>query len=231
MSFLRSLTSQKSTDIASSDKKFYQITAIVGGAFALLAMLFTVIMTAGFKASYIWSALALGLGSAVFYGLVYVRYMMPKNRLIARVADAAVYFTLFAAYTPLQILLIKDALYDNGFITMGWVMFGLVAGFSFLFLVASLCSVNKFRMLGSFFYILMALSIVIGAHPLMNAINFAPVLGVILAALAALAFAATPVIFWFFDRFAWQMKVFYILMATGTVLSSVLTLLYVLFCI
>ena len=231
MSFLRSLTSQKSTDIAPSDKKFYQITAIVGGAFALLAMILTVIMTAGFKASYIWSALALGLGSAAFYALVYLRYEMPKNRLIARVADAAVYFTVFAAYTPLQILLIKDALYDNGFMTMGWVMFGLVAGFSFLFLVASLCSVNKFRMLGSFFYILMALSIVIGVHPLMNAINFAPVLGVILAALAALAFAATPVIFWFFDRKAWQMKVFYILMAVGTVLSSVLTLLYILFCI
>lgn len=231
MSFLRSLTSQKSTDIAPSDKKFYQITAIVGGVFALLAMILTVIMTAGFKASYIWSALALGLGSAAFYALVYLRYEMPKNRLIARVADAAVYFTVFAAYTPLQILLIKDALYDNGFITMGWVMFGLVAGFSFLFLVASLCSVNKFRMMGSFFYILMALSIVIGVHPLMNAINFAPVLGVILAALAALAFAATPVIFWFFDRKAWQMKVFYILMAVGTVLSSVLTLLYILFCI
>ena len=231
MSFLRSLTSQKSTDIAPSDKKFYQITAIVGGAFALLAMILTVIMTAGFKASYIWSALALGLGSAAFFALVYLRYEMPKNRLIARVADAAVYFTVFAAYTPVQILLIKDALYDNGFMTMGWVMFGLVAGFSFLFLVASLCSVNKFRMLGSFFYILMALSILIGVQPLMNAINFAPVLGVILAALAALAFAATPVIFWFFDRKAWQMKVFYILMAVGTVLSSVLTLLYILFCI
>ena len=231
MSFLRSLTSQKSTDITPSDKKFYQITAIVGGAFALLAMILTVIMTAGFKASYIWSALALGLGSAAFYALVYLRYEMPKNRLIARVADAAVYFTVFAAYTPVQILLIKDALYDNGFMTMGWVMFGLVAGFSFLFLVASLCSVNKFRMVGSFFYILMALSIVLGVQPLMNAINFAPVLGVILAALAALAFAATPVIFWFFDRKAWQMKVFYILMAVGTVLSSALTLLYILFCI
>ncbi len=231
MSFLRSLTSQKSTDITPSDKKFYQITAIVGGAFALLAMILAVIMTAGFKASYIWSALALGLGSAAFYALVYLRYEMPKNRLIARVADAAVYFTVFAAYTPVQILLIKDALYDNGFMTMGWVMFGLVAGFSFLFLVASLCSVNKFRMLGSFFYILMALSILIGVHPLMNAINFAPMLGVILAALAALAFAATPVIFWFFDRKAWQMKVFYILMAVGTVLSSALTLLYILFCI
>ena len=194
-------------------------------------MILTVIMTAGFKASYIWSALALGLGSAAFYALVYLRYEMPKNRLIARVADAAVYFTVFAAYTPVQILLIKDALYDNGFMTMGWVMFGLVAGFSFLFLVASLCSVNKFRMVGSFFYILMALSILIGVHPLMNAINFAPVLGVILAALAALAFAATPVIFWFFDRKAWQMKVFYILMAVGTVLSSALTLLYILFCI
>ena len=231
MSFLRSLTAQKSTDIASSDKKFYQITAIIGGAVALVSMLIAIIFTAGFKASYIWCALALGLFSAAFYALVYLRYVMPKNRLVARVADASVYFTLVAAYTPLQILLIKDAMYENGYIVMGWVMFGLVAGFSFLFLVASLCSVNKFRMLGSFFYILMALSILIGVNPLMNAINFAPVLGVILAALAALAFAATPVIFWFFDRKAWQMKVFYILMATGTVLPSVLTLLYILFCI
>lgn len=231
MSFLRSLTAQKPTDISASDKKFYQIIAIVGGAFAFLTMLLSIIMTAGFKASYIWSALALGLGSLAFYGLVYVRYMMPKNRLIARLADAAVYFTIFAVYTPLQVLLIKDAPYENGFIVMGWVMFGLVAFFSLLFLIASLCSVNKFRMVGSFFYILMALSILIGVRPLMNAIHVAPVLAVILVALAALAFAATPIIFWFFDRRAWQMKVFYILMASGTVLSSVLTLIYVLFCL
>lgn len=231
MSFLRSLTSQKSTDVAPSDKKFYQITAIVGGAVALVTMLVAIIATAGFKASYIWSALALGLGSAAFYALVYLRYEAPKNRLIGRVADAAVYLTLFAAYTPVQILLIKDALYDNGFMTMGWVMFGLVAFFSALFMIASLCSLNKFRMTGSFFYILMALSIAIGVRPLMNAICFAPVLGVIFMAIAALAFAAAPIIFWFFDRRAWQMKVFYILTATGTVFSSLLTLMYVLFCI
>ena len=231
MSFLRSLTAQKSTDIAPSDKKFYQITAIVGGAVALVSMLIAIIMTAGFKASYIWCALALGLGSAAFYGLVYLRYEAPKNRLLARVADASVYFTLFAAYTPLQLLLIKDDLYECGSITMGWVMFGLVAGFSALCMVVSLCSANKFRMVGSFFYILMACSIVIGIHPLMNAINFAPVLGAILTVLAALAFAATPIIFWFFDRRAWQMKVFYILMASGTFASSLMTVLYVTACI
>ena len=43
-----------------------------------------------------------------------------------------------------------------------------------------------------------------------------------------LAFAATPIIFWFFDKRAWQMKVFYILMAVGTLASSLMTVLYVL---
>ena len=55
---------------------------------------------------------------------------------------------------------------------------------------------------------------------------FAPALGMILMVVAVLAFAASPVIFWFFDKYAWQMKVFYLLLAGGTFAASLLTLLY-----
>lgn len=231
MSFLNKMTAQKSTDIAAKDKKFYQITCIAGAAVALVTMIIMLIATRGLAAHYAWSAIALGVGSLFFYGMAYVRYEMPKDRLIARIADAAVYFTVFAAYTPLQLLLIKDDVYDNGSIVCGWVTFGLVAFFSLLFLVVSLIAIRKARMFGSFIYMLMALSIVFGLFPLMNAITIAPALAVVLMAISALSFAATPVIFWFFDKKAWQMKVFYILMATGTFAASLLSALYVLFCI
>ena len=125
----------------------------------------------------------------------------------------------------------KDDVYENGSIVCGWVTFGLVAFFSLLFLVVSLIAIRKARMFGSFVYMLMALSIVFGLSPLMNAITIAPTLAVVLMAISALSFAATPVIFWFFDKKGWQMKVFYILMAVGTFSASLLSALYVLFCL
>lgn len=231
MSLLNKLTAQKSTEIAAKDKKFYQITAIVGAAVALVAMIVMLIAARGLAARYAWSAIALGLGSLAFYGMVCLRYEMPKDRLIARIADAAVYFTVFAAYTPLQLLLIKDDVYENGSIVCGWVSFGLVAFFSLAFFVASVVATQKLRLFGSFVYMLMALSLVFGVAPLMNAIIFAPALAVVLMAISALSFAATPVIFWFFDKKGWQMKVLYILMAVGTFAASLLSVLYVLFCL
>ncbi|MBQ8859497.1 MAG: hypothetical protein IJ012_06905 [Clostridia bacterium] len=231
MSLLHKLTAQKSTEIAAKDKKFYQFTCIAAAAVALITMVIVLIAARGLAPHYAWSAIALGVGSLAFYGMAYVRYEMPNNRLIARIADAAVYFTVFAAYTPLQLMLIKDDVYENGSIVCGWVTFGLVAFFSLVFFVASVIATQKLRLFGSFIYMLMALSIIFGLFPLMNAINFAPALAVVLMAITALSFAATPVIFWFFDKKGWQMKVFYVLMAVGTVSASLMTALYVLFCI
>lgn len=228
MSFLRKLTAQKPMETSESNKRFYQITCIAGGAIALIAMIITLIATRGTYASYTWAALFLGLGSAAFYALAYLRYMMPHNRLLGRFADASVYLTVFAAYAPLQLILIRPALYENGSIVIGWVSFGLVAFFSLLFFIVSLCSLHKFRLFGSFIYLVMAFSPLFGVLSLMRALSFAPVLAVILMCLMILAFAATPIIFWFFDRYKWQMKVFYILMAVGTLLASLMTVLYVL---
>jgi uncharacterized membrane protein YgdD (TMEM256/DUF423 family) len=90
MSFLNKMTAQKSTDIAAKDKKFYQITCIAGAAVALVTMIIMLIATRGLAAHYAWSAIALGVGSLFFYGMAYVRYEMPKDRLIARIADATV---------------------------------------------------------------------------------------------------------------------------------------------
>ena len=209
-----------------ADKKFYQITAIVGGGVALLSMILLLIFFRGMDAAYTWSALALGLGSAVFYALAYFRYELPNLEIMQRAADAAIYLTVFSAYTPLQLLLIRLDLYENGSIVCGWVSFGLVALFSAVFFIASLAAKKKFRMLGSFFYILMAFSLLFGVYALCNAMFFAPWLAIILMIVAILSFAATPVLFWFFDGFDWQMKVIYILTAVGTFACSLMTVLY-----
>lgn len=228
MSLLRKLTAQKPLETSESNKKFYQYTCIVGGAVALLSMIIALIATRGTYASYAWGALLLGFGSAAFYALAYLRYMMPSNRLLARFSDASVYLTVFCAHAPIQLILIRPAIYENGSIVAGWVTFGVVGFLSLLFFIASLCSTHKFRLFGSFIYLVTAFSPLFGIFSILNAYAFAPALGVILMSVSILAFAATPIIFWFFDKRAWQMKVFYILMAVGTLASSLMTVLYVL---
>ncbi len=223
--FYKRLTAVKPQPSA-SDKKFYQACCIAGAAIALISMVLLLIFFRGLDATYTWSALALGIGSLLFYVPAYLRYEAPNLDILQRAADAAIYFTIFAAYTPLQLILIRLDLYENGSIVCGWVTFGLVAFFSALCFIFSLASKSKFRMTSSFVYILMAFSLVFGVFALMNALPFAPWLAIALMCAAVLAFAATPVLFWFFDRRAWQMKAVYTLTVIGTLASSVMAVLY-----
>ncbi|MBQ8350697.1 MAG: hypothetical protein IJY20_01470 [Clostridia bacterium] len=205
----------------------YQLVCLVGGALALVTSVIMLITLAGFNAIYVWSALAFGIFLVAYFALAYLRYTLPHNKLVARISDASVYLTLVGAYTPITLILVRGDVYENGSIVAGWVMFGLVAFFSLLFLIASLCSTRKFRMLGSFFYILMACSLPFGIYALLNAYFFAPALSVILMVLCMLTFGASPIIFWFFDSKKWQMLVYYILMAAGTLCSALTILLWI----
>ena len=222
MSFFKRLTAVKPTDIAANDKKFYQITCLAGAGVAFVTAVLMLIMLAGFAPVYAWSAVAFGLCLVAYFLLAFFRYMLPHSKLIARLSDAAVYLTLVGAYTPITLILVRMHLYENGSIVAGWVMFGLIAFFSLLFLIASLCSTRKFRLLGSFFYLLMACCLPFGIFALLDAFFFAPALAVILMAICMLTFGASPIIFWFFDSKKWQMKVYYILMASGTLSAALM---------
>jgi predicted membrane channel-forming protein YqfA (hemolysin III family) len=228
MSFFKKLTAVKPTDIEAADKKRYQILCLVGAGIAVVTMILMLICLVGFGPVYTWSSLAFGVLLGAFFGLAYLRYMMPHNKLVARFSDAAVYLTLVGAYTPITLLMTRLDVYENGSIVAGWVIFGVVAFFSLLFLIAALCSTHKFRLLGSFFYILMAAGLSFAIPALQNAFLFAPVLGIILPILCMLAFAASPIIFWFFDSKKWQMTVYYSLMVGGTAISALMVILYTL---
>ena len=228
MSFFKKLTSQKPAPASEFDKKFYQITCIAGAAVAFVAMVLLIICLAGFDAAYVWSSIALGVGLLAFFGLAFLRYMMPNSRVIGRFSDASVWFVLFGVYTPIELILVRQEAYENGSIVAGWVIFGLIALFSAFFFICALASTRKFRLFGSFCFIVMAFAPLFGISGLMNAYAFAPALAIILLVLTMAAFAATPIIFWFFDRRAWQMKVFYILMAAGTLLGALIPVIGVL---
>lgn len=227
MSFFKKLTAVKPTDIEANDKKFYQISCLAGAGVALVTFVIMLITLVGFGPAYTWSTLAFGLFLLAYFVLAFFRYQLPHSKLLARFSDASVYLTLVGAYTPAALLMIRQDVHENGSIVAGWVLFGLIAFFSLLFFITSLCSTKKFRMLGSFIYMVMACSIFFGIFAMLNAFFFAPALGVILMAICALAFAASPVIFWFFDSKKWQMKVYYILMGVGTLSAALMNLLWV----
>ncbi len=223
--FFKRFTAEKPQPNA-ADKSFYQITCIAGAGVALVSMILALIFFRGLGATYTWSALALGLGSLLFYAAAYLRYEMPNLDILNRAADAAIYLTVFSALTPLQLILIRLDVYEVGSIVCAWVSFGLVAFFSALFLISSMIAKKKFRLLGSFFYLVMPFSLLFGAGALCRAFFFAPWLAIVLMIVAILSFSATPVLFWFFDRRAWQMKAVYILTAVGTFACSLMTVLY-----
>lgn len=223
--FYKRFSAQKPQPSA-SDKKFYQITCIAGAGVALLSMILCLIFFRGLGGIYAWPSIALGVGSLLFYAAAYLRYEMPNFDILNRAADAAVYLTVFSALTPLQLILIRLDLYEAGSSVCAWVSFGLVAFFSAVFFICSLASKRKFRLLGAFFYLLMPFSLLFGAGALCRAFFFAPWLAIVLMIVAILSFSASPVIFWFFDRRAWQMKVVYILTAVGTFACSLMTVLY-----
>jgi len=226
MSFIKKLTSQKPAPTLECDKKMRQITCLAGAGIAFVSMLLLIIRLAGFDAAYVWSAIALGVGLMAFFGLAFARYLLPNNRLIARLSDAAVWFVLFGVYTPIELIVVRQAMYENGSIVTGWVTFGLVAFFSAFFLICALASTRKFRLFGSFAFLVMVFAPLFGLPDLLNAYYFAPALVIVFLVLMMACFAATPIIFWFFDKKDWQMKVFYILMAAGTLFGALIPVIY-----
>lgn len=229
MSFFKKLTSQKPAPTLECDKKFRQYTCLAGAGVAFLSMLLLIICLAGHgnDGTYVWSAIALGVGLMAFFGLAFARYFFEGNKLIARFADASVWFVLFGVYTPIELILVREEVYENGSIVAGWVIFGLIALFSAFFFICALASTRKFRLFGSFCFMVMAFAPLFGLHGLLNAYYFAPALSVIFLILTMACFAASPVIFWFFDKYDWQMKVFYILMAAGTLFGALIPVIYV----
>lgn len=226
MSFIKKLTSQKPAIADPAEKKFCLITCIVGAAVSFVSMVLMLIMLAGYDPTYVWSSLALGLGVTAFFVLAFLRHYMPDNKIIGRVSDASVWLVLFGVYTPIALMPIRQDLYENGSIVCGWVIFGVIAFFSLFFLIAALATTVKFRLVSGLAFLLMAFAPVFGTSALLNSFFFAPALPIVLLWVAMLAFAATPIIFWFFDRFAWQRRVFYILMTVGTLASACLSVIW-----
>ena len=227
MSFLKKLSATKAAPATEKDKKFYEITCLAGAGIAFVSMVILLILLAGYDPTYVWSTLALGIFSLIFFGLAFCRYFLAGAvPFLDRIGDASVYLLLFGAYTPIQLILIRTSLYENGSIVTGWVTFGITAFFCALFFILSLVFPRKFRFTGSIVFFLLTFSLLFGAADIFNVFYFAPALGIIFMVVAILAFAASPVIFWFFDKHAWQMKVFYILLASGTFAASLLSLLY-----
>ena len=222
MSFFKKLTSQKPAPTLECDKKIRQITCLAGAGVAFLAMVLLIIRLAGFESTYVWSAVALGVGMMAFFGLAFARYFFAGNKLIARFADASVWFVLFGVYTPIELILVRQEAYENGSIVAAWVIFGLIALFSAFFFICALASTRKFRLFGSFCFLVMVFAPLFGIPGLLNAYFFAPALAIIFLILTMACFAATPIIFWFFDKYDWQMKVFYILMAAGTFFGALI---------
>ncbi len=225
--FYKSLTPNKPTEVSANDKLFYLITCGAGALLALVSMLILLIGTVGFRSEYVWSSIALGLGSIAFFALAAGRYLLPNVKVLARFADASVFFTLFAAYTPLFLLLVKADAYENGSIVVAWVSFGLVALFSFVgFLISAISNGKRLRLFVSFLYLVMAFAPIFSIPALLNAYFFAKALLYILLIATMLIFAATPIIFWFFDNQKWQMKVYYILMAAGTLTAALIPVIF-----
>ncbi len=224
--FFKSLTPHKAAPSA-DDKRFLLIACGAGAFIALASMVLLLIQTAGFRAEYVWSALALGLGAIAFFALSAARYLLPGSKLIDRFADASVFLTLFAAYTPIFLFLVKADNFENGSIVVAWVSFGLVALLSFVGLLISAISDGKrLRMFVSFLYLVTAFAPIFSIPALLNAYFFSHVLLYILLIATMVIFAATPILFWFFDSKAWQMKVYYILMAVGTLTAALIPVIF-----
>lgn len=228
MALLKSLTPAKALPQTERDKKYFFILDVVGGGVSLLTMVILCIALAGFDPTYVWSAVAFGLGGLLFYGASFARRFLG-GELFGRLADASVYALLCGIYTPIQLILIRQAQYEHHSVVAGWVTFGVTAGFCALFFILSLCSKRKFRLTGAFFYLVLVFSPLFGLYPLLNVYFFAPALMIILLVVMLAALVATPILFWFFDRFPWQMKVVHTLFVVGTVCAALLPLFYVFF--
>lgn len=200
------------------------ISHIVGGAFALAALVVCVVIAVMHQN--IW-----GIASSALYGsTMIILYTMSSiyhglpvgtGKKVFQVIDhCAVYLLIAGTYTPITLVAIREA---SPF--WGWMIFGIVWASAVLGIVLNAIDLKRYKVFSMICYIGTGWSIVLALPVALEALSF-PALLLIFA--GGIAYTAGAILYGLGKKRAFMHSVFHLMVLAGSILHFVAIAVYIL---
>lgn len=198
------------------------VSHIVGGAFAVSALVLCVVIAAINR--HVWGVVS----GAVYGGTMILLYTMssiyhgliPKTaKKVFQIIDHCAIFLLIAGtYTPMTLCLLRP-----GYPFIAWLVFGCVWGLAALGIVLNAIDLHSFRVFSMICYIGMGWFIIVATRPLLSVL---PGPGLALLFAGGAAYTLGAVLYGLGKRLRYMHSVFHLFVLAGSILHFFCILLY-----
>ncbi len=202
---------------------FNMVSHIVGGGFAIVALVLCVTVAALHKNA--WSV----VGGAVFGITMICLYTMSSiyhglrpnmaKKVFQVIDHCSIYFLIAGTYTPITLSALRPA-----HPAVAWTIFGLVWGFCFLAATLTAIDLKSYRVFSMICYIGMGWCIIFFLKPTLEVLNFPSIL---LLVAGGVAYTIGAVLFGLGKKWRYMHSVFHLFVLAGSILHFLMILLYV----
>ena len=206
------------------EELFNMISHIVGGVFAFVALVLTVVMAAhngdvwGVVAASIYgvSMLLLYTMSSIYHGL---KAPMPK-RVFQVIDHCAIFLLIAGSYTPLTLCALRPQ-----YPVLAWWLFGIVWGVAILGITLNAIDIKKYAVFSMVCYLAMGWCVVLMIKPLLTAVE---IQGLLLLVAGGIAYTIGAVLYGVGKkRLKYMHSVFHLFVVVGSVFHFFCILFYI----
>ncbi len=206
------------------EDNFNTISHIVGGVFAIVALVLAVVFSA------LWADGWAVVGASVYGATLVLMYAMssvyhglkhPMAKRVMQVLDhCTIYFLIAGSYTPILLCRVRET--HPGW---AWGLFGAVWGICFLATALTAIDLKKYRVFSMICYIGMGWSVVVAARPVMDTV---PAQGLWWLLAGGIAYTLGAILYGVGTKVKYMHSVFHLFVVMGSALQYVCILCYVL---
>ena len=204
---------------------FHMVSHIVGGAFAIAALVLCVVFAAirgnvyGVVGSAIYGStmIILYTMSSIYHGL---SPRLPAKRVFQVIDHCSIFFLIAGTYTPIVLCSVRAA--EEW---VGWTIFGVVWGLTALGVTLNAIDLKRFKVLSMVLYLGMGWCIVAAAEPMSRAMEPG---GIWLLISGGVVYTIGAVLYGFGKKHRYMHGLFHLFVVAGSILQFFCILLYVL---
>lgn len=210
-------------DYTKGEELFNMISHIVGGAFAVAALVLCVVM-AVVKGS-VWGV----VGGAIYGATMILLYTMSSlyhglrpemaKKVFQVIDHCTIYFLIAGTYTPIMLAALRPR-----YPVYAWIIFGVVWGCAAVAVTLTAIDLNRFKVFSMICYLAMGWCIIFFIRPTLEVLTTG---GTVLLILGGVAYTVGSILYGIGKKHRYMHSIFHLFVLAGSILHFFMILFYV----
>ena len=210
-------------DYTKGEELFNMISHIVGGAFAIAALVLCVIMAVAKGSA--WGV----VGGAIYGATMILLYAMSSiyhglkpemaKKVFQVIDHCTIYFLIAGTYTPIMLAALRPT-----YPVYAWVIFGVVWGCAAVAVTLTAIDLNRFKVFSMICYLAMGWCIIIFIRPTLEVLTTG---GTVLLLLGGVAYTIGSILYAIGKKHRYMHSIFHLFVLAGSILHFFMILFYV----